>query len=254
MKFKVIRNDISNMEVDAIVLPANPGLKIGSGTSKAIFDKAGRKELEKACKKIGQVKPGHTVVTGAYALDASFIFHSVVPKWIDGEHDELMNLSMAYLSALILADDLQCQSIAFPLLGAGNNGFGLETAYKIARESIECFDAHNRLKDVYLVVYSADVVTMLKNQGMFIEEYIDGIYVLNKDEKHKTAIQVLLERAKDVATLYIEDGKAYAMDYADKVLEALEDPENRKMLEQWAIQCVQEVNLLKMGLFNVEEK
>mgnify|MGYP003292808371 CR=1 FL=1 len=54
MKFKIIRNDISNMEADAIVLPANSWLKIGSGTSKAIFDKAGRKELEEACGKIGQ--------------------------------------------------------------------------------------------------------------------------------------------------------------------------------------------------------
>ena len=51
MKFKVIRDDITNMCVDAIVLPANKRLKEGSGTSKAIFEKAGRKELVEACKR-----------------------------------------------------------------------------------------------------------------------------------------------------------------------------------------------------------
>lgn len=50
MQFEITRNDITNMAVDAIVLPANLRLREGSGTSKAIFEKAGRKELEKACK------------------------------------------------------------------------------------------------------------------------------------------------------------------------------------------------------------
>lgn len=50
MQFEITRNDITNMAVDAIVLPANLRLREGSGTSKAVFEKAGRKELEKACK------------------------------------------------------------------------------------------------------------------------------------------------------------------------------------------------------------
>ena len=49
MNFVVVRNDITNMKVDAVVLPANKYLKEGSGTSKAIFEKSGRAKLEKAC-------------------------------------------------------------------------------------------------------------------------------------------------------------------------------------------------------------
>jgi len=56
MKFEIVRNDIVNMEVDAIVLPANTKLHEGSGVSKRIFEKAGRKNLEKACKKLGKQK------------------------------------------------------------------------------------------------------------------------------------------------------------------------------------------------------
>lgn len=56
MKFIVISNDISNMDVDAIVLPANPELKEGSGTSTAIFKKAGREKLNLACEDILEKK------------------------------------------------------------------------------------------------------------------------------------------------------------------------------------------------------
>jgi len=55
MKFEIIRNDITNMNVDAIVLPANSKLKEGTGTSNAIFEKAGRKELVNACNVHGKV-------------------------------------------------------------------------------------------------------------------------------------------------------------------------------------------------------
>ena len=48
MNFDVVRNDITNMSVDAIVLPTNEKLKEGSCTSKAIFSKAGRKEFPQA--------------------------------------------------------------------------------------------------------------------------------------------------------------------------------------------------------------
>lgn len=237
MEYKLIRNDITNMKVDAVVLPANTGLKIGSGTSKAIFEKAGRKELEAACKKIGKTAVGNTVVTEAYGLDASFILHSVVPKWTDGEHGEIEMLSKAYLSALVMADDLQCRSIAIPLLCSGNNGFDLELAYHIAKESIKSYDAMNRLTDVYLVVYSTEVVAMLKQQGVYVEEHIDGWYVINKDERHITPLQALLEQGKGVAELYIQDGKEYVLDYAGKALQILEEPETRRKIESLAAQC-----------------
>lgn len=92
MQFEVVRNDITNMAVDAIVLPANLKFREGSGTSKAIFEKAGRKELEKDCKgalkKYRQIYLGGAIPTLAYNLDAKLIIHSNVPKWVDGEHQE----------------------------------------------------------------------------------------------------------------------------------------------------------------------
>ena len=62
MEFEVIRNDICNMKVDAIVLPANPLLEEGHGTSKAVFERAGRRNLTKACKE--SLKRYHYVKVG----------------------------------------------------------------------------------------------------------------------------------------------------------------------------------------------
>ena len=50
---------------------------------------------------------------------------------------------------------MRCESVAFPLLASGNNGFDKELAIQIAKESIGQFEG-DTLKKVYLVVF--DVV------------------------------------------------------------------------------------------------
>lgn len=66
---------------------------------------------------------GMAVQTSGYDLKTEFIIHAVVPSWIDGEHNEYELLSADYRSSLEIADRMKCQSIAFPLLASGNNGF-----------------------------------------------------------------------------------------------------------------------------------
>jgi O-acetyl-ADP-ribose deacetylase (regulator of RNase III) len=102
MTFEVFKANIVNIHADAIVLPANEALKEGSGTSRAIFEAAGRKQLTKACKELGHCNTGSAIPTLAYDLDAKYIVHAVVPRWIDGEHNEYDRLSSAYISALKL--------------------------------------------------------------------------------------------------------------------------------------------------------
>ena len=79
--------------------------------------------MTKGCEKIGYCSIGNAVPTLAYKLNAKFIIHTVVPKWIDGNNSEYDFLSSAYLSALTAAELMGCESIAFPRLGSGNNGF-----------------------------------------------------------------------------------------------------------------------------------
>lgn len=219
MKFDAVQNDITNMIVDAIVLPANEKLKEGSGTSKAIFSKAGRKELTKACHDLGSCKLGEAVPTLAFKLDANYIIHAVVPKWIDGEHQEYDYLSAAYLSALNVADIMGCESIAFPLLASGNNGFDLNLAYEIASSSIESFEGTS-LKKVILVIYGDTIATFLKGKGVSVINMQAAPKVDKKEEQKK--------QAKQLAAKIMEEQIAKAIEY-------LKDEKNREKVIQAGI-------------------
>jgi len=207
MKFEIVRNDIVNMNVDAIVLPANTKLREGSGVSRRVFEKAGRKDLEAACKKIGKAEIGSAVPTVGYNLDADYIIHAIVPKWIDGAHQEYQYLSAAYLSSLYLANEMGCTSLAFPLLSAGNQGFNEELAFEIAQRSIEMFEPNHRLEKVYLVVYNKEVMSMLRKRGIAVEEFIDEKYILMNDESYQAPVQRVLEQGKAVAQGILGDVK-----------------------------------------------
>ena len=232
MQFEVVRNDITNMAVDAIVLPTNLKLREGSGTSKAIFEKAGRKELEKACKgalkKYGQIYVGGSIPTRAYNLDAKFIIHSSVPKWVDGKHQEYDILSSAYLSALGLADVMSCESIAFPLLASGNNGFDLQIAFEIAKESIESYKPSNKLQRVIIVLYGARSMQIAREQGISVEEVIDDEYILANDENFELPVQRAINGWNDIAVKFLDEGIQMAMEYLD-------DPDNRKKILEGGI-------------------
>lgn len=226
MLYEVVRNDITNMKVDAIVLPANSRLKEGSGASNAIFEKAGRKELKKACQKYEKVDVGSAVPTLGYALPTKYIIHAVVPKWKDGNHQEYELLSATYLSALRLADEIGCESIAFPLLASGNNGFDLELAYNIAVESIDSYKTRNKLQKIYLVVYGIRIMSMLKEMGIAIAEMIDAKYVLEKKTEYQLPIQRFIDESQEIVQKFAEDG-------LKMVLEKLNNPEvRREILEK----------------------
>ena len=120
MPFLMIRNDITKVTADAIVNPANRNLLQGSGTSRAIYQAAGEQELTAACEAIGYCEPGRAVCTPAFGLPAKYIFHAVCPAWHGGGFGEAEQLAGAYHSALELAAEYHCESVAFPLLSSGN--------------------------------------------------------------------------------------------------------------------------------------
>jgi len=233
MNFEVIQNDITQVLVDAIVLPANQKLKEGSGTSKAIFEKAGRKELAKACSEIKTCKMGEAVPTLAFNLDANYIVHAVVPKWIDGEHQEYDYLSAAYLSALNVADVMKCETIAFPLLASGNNGFDLGLAFDIAKSSIESFNGIN-IKKVFLVIYSENIATFLKGRGVEILNIKEFDHVDGEKEIRKQKLRQFGQEGKEVASKMLED-------QIEKALNYLKDEKNREKVIDAGIKIAQMV-------------
>lgn len=176
MPLEIIRNDITKMHVDAIVNAANENLQMGGGVCGAIFHAAGAKELQAACNEIGNCPTGKAVVTPAFKLNANYIIHAVGPIWSGGRHGEEQQLRSAYSNALHLAEELKCESIAFPLISSGIYGYPREQALDIAISEIRQFLSQQEML-VYLVVFDEKSFVLSESLSSSINSYINEHYV-----------------------------------------------------------------------------
>lgn len=175
MPFAIVRNDIVNMKVDAIVNTANPRPVIGTGTDSRVHEKAGHKLL-KARQKIGDILPGTAAITPAYELEAKHVIHTVGPVWADGSHGEEATLRQCYDSALALAQKHRCRSIAFPLISTGNYGFPKDKALQIAISAFSAFLLEHEMH-IYLVVFDRTSFQLSEKLFLGVASYIDENYV-----------------------------------------------------------------------------
>ena len=152
MPFRVIRQDITKMNTDAIVNSANPRPAVGVGTDSAIYEAAGAEELLAARLEIGPIGRGQAAVTPGFQLKAKYIIHTVGPVWNDGNQGEEIVLRACYENSLRLAVENGCESIAFPLISTGNYGFPKDLALRIVTEIVEAFLRDHEMM-IYLVVY-----------------------------------------------------------------------------------------------------
>lgn len=152
MGFEIINGDICNMDVDVIVNAANSRLRMGGGVCGAIFNRAGVRELQEECDQKDFCPVGQAVITSGYNLKAKYIIHAVGPIYRDGQHDEAKLLASAYQSALNLAKEYNCKSIAFPLISSGIYGYPRNEAMKVAKNAIKEFLINNDIV-VYLVLF-----------------------------------------------------------------------------------------------------
>lgn len=178
MLFEIIRNDIVNMQVDAVVNTANPEPVVGTGVDTAIHKKAGR-ELLAARQKIGCIDFGDAVITPGFNLNAKYVIHTVGPVWVDGNHQEEQILSSCYRKSLALAKENECESIAFPLIATGNYGFPKHLALQIAVREISVFLLENEMQ-IYLVVFGKESFELSEKLFKSVSSFIDENYISEK--------------------------------------------------------------------------
>ena len=178
MPFEIVRNDIVNMKVDAIVNTANPKPIIGAGTDKAVHDKAGARLLL-ARKEIGNIAVGEAAITPAFDLDANYVIHTAGPIWKDGRSGEEKLLASCFRNSLGIAKKKSCESIAFPLISTGSYGFPKPLALQIAVREISSFLMENEMQ-VYLVVFEKQSFELSEKLFKSVSSYIDENYVSEK--------------------------------------------------------------------------
>ncbi len=132
-EIKIVQADITTLEVDAIVNAANNKLVMGGGVAGAIKKKGG-KVIEEEAVKLGPIKIGEAVASGAGSLPAKFVIHAAT-MGMDFATDEI-KIREATANALKLADELKINSIAFPALGCGTGGFSYLASAKIMAQEV----------------------------------------------------------------------------------------------------------------------
>jgi O-acetyl-ADP-ribose deacetylase (regulator of RNase III) len=189
MPFTIVRQDITNMQVDAIVNAANTQLAMGGGVCGAIFRAAGASELQEACDKLAPIQTGDAVITPGFRLPARYIIHTAGPVYRDGKSGEAEQLRASYLNSLKRAVENQCESIAFPLISSGIYGYPKGEALQVASSAIQDFLSDHDL-EVYLAVFDkASFVISEKLLGE-VTQYIDEHYVEAHREKRRKLLDV----------------------------------------------------------------
>ena len=161
MALQVVEIDILKLKVDAIVNASNVDLVEGGGICGQIFQKAGRDNLKKACKKLSPIKPGEAVITEGFNLCQKYIIHAVGPIYNEMYKDACEKiLSNAYKNSLKIAKENGIKSIAFPLISAGIYGFPEKDAFFIGKKTIEEFLEKNDM-EVYLSTFGKDILSLI---------------------------------------------------------------------------------------------
>ncbi len=227
MAFKIVRNDITRMNTEAIVNTANDHVTVGTGCDSAVYKAAGYDELLAYRKeKIGVVPEGEAFITPGFRLKAKYIIHAVSPLYKGGNEGEEKKLRSCYRKSLQLAKENKIRSIAFPLISTGGFGYPKEEGMRIAVDEINAFLLKNEM-EIFLVVFDDKAKDLGKRIFPDLEEYIDQNYVEDKrweeygeghpgsagyvgeevsfdlDTKHESRLEERIRHASDTFSQYL---------------------------------------------------
>lgn len=159
MEIEILKADITEIHVDAIVNAANTSLLGGGGVDGAIHRKGGKAILDECVQirnKQGGCKVGEAVITTAGNLPAKYVIHTVGPVWNGDEEEKSKLLSECYKNSLELAVQNKIKTIAFPGISTGIYRFPKDKAAEIAIKTVKCFDKISEIDKVIFVCFEEE--------------------------------------------------------------------------------------------------
>ena len=161
-QLELVQGDITELDVDAIVNPANEHLQLGSGVAGAIRTRGGP-SIQEECNRIGGTPVGTAVMTAAGNLRAKQVIHAVGPRMGEGDEDRL--LAAAVRAALALADRRGMRSLALPAISTGNFGFPVERAARILLTEIHRYlQGGTKLERVVVCLWGDDAFQTFRRE------------------------------------------------------------------------------------------
>jgi O-acetyl-ADP-ribose deacetylase (regulator of RNase III) len=146
VRIELVKGDITEQDVDAVVNAANSSLLGGGGVDGAIHRRGGPDILAE-CKRIRAeqfpegLPTGQAVATTGGRLGARWVIHTVGPVYAKSE-DRSNLLASCHTEALGVADTLGARSVAFPAISTGVYGYPLEEAAAVAVAAVRGADTN----------------------------------------------------------------------------------------------------------------
>jgi O-acetyl-ADP-ribose deacetylase (regulator of RNase III) len=154
-RITVVRGDITEQDVDAVVNAANSSLMGGGGVDGAIHRRGGPAILAE-CKRVRAdrypdgLPTGEAVGTTGGDLPARWVIHTVGPVYAKGE-DRSGLLASCHVASLRVADELGARTVGFPAISTGAYGYPLGEAADVAVEAVR--GADTLVREVWFVLF-----------------------------------------------------------------------------------------------------
>lgn len=158
----VVRGDITDQQVQAVVNAANSELLGGGGVDGAIHRRGGPAILAE-CRRLRETRyprglpTGRAVATTAGELPARWVIHTVGPVW-SARGDRAVQLApllaSCYRESLRIAEELGARSVAFPAISTGAFGWPMDGAARIAVGAVR-EESPATIEEVRFVLFDA---------------------------------------------------------------------------------------------------
>ena len=173
MEVRFLVGDITQLEVDAIVNPANSEGEMGGGVAAAI-KKSGGKKIEKEAMALAPIPLGHAVVTSAGKLKCEYVIHTPT-MMVPVQRTSAEKILSAVTAALQVSNELGISKLAIPGMGSGTGRVPMQEATKAIADTIRRFSTlSHTISEIIFVDKNKEWVQAMENDWNYTTPAIEN--------------------------------------------------------------------------------